>query len=335
MHFADRLIAAVKGRQAPVVVGLDPRVDMLPASMRPRVEVPSGIAASYLEFCRGVIDVVASLVPAVKPQAAFFEEHGAAGVAALAEIITYSRRKGLIVILDAKRGDIGSTAEAYARGMLGGSHRSLVGGQWPEVGGQRSEVGGQRSEVGGPRSEDAGLLLADAVTVNPYLGDDAIEPFVEVAAERECGVFVLVKTSNPGGRTFQDLVAEGMPVYRHVADVVQRLAVRTAGVGGYGAIGAVVGATYPEQLSELRHAMPSAWLLVPGYGSQGGEARDVAVGFDDRGLGAVVNNSRGIIFAHRRAEYARLGENQWQEAVEAATRNMIAALRAETNAGRL
>jgi orotidine-5'-phosphate decarboxylase len=173
------------------------------------------------------------------------------------------------------------------------------------------------------------------VTVNPYLGDDSLEPFVQVATERECGVFVLVKTSNPGGRMFQDLVADGRPIFRHVAEFVEQLARSTTGECGYGAIGAVVGATYPEQLSELRQAMPSAWLLVPGYGSQGGAASDVAGGFDDRGLGAIVNNSRGIIFAHRRPEYAEFGEDRWQAAVEAATRDMIAALRAQTSAGRL
>jgi orotidine-5'-phosphate decarboxylase len=314
MHFADRLSAAVRDRRTPVLVGLDPRVEMLPASLRPHDGGPTAIAASYVEFCRACIDVVAPLVPAVKPQAAFFEELGAAGAAALAEVIAYARGNRLLVILDAKRGDIGSTAEAYARGLLGR--------------GQRSEDRGQGNDCGG-------LLAADAVTVNPYLGDDALEPFVQVATERECGVFVLVKTSNPGGGMFQDLVADGRPVYRHVADLVERLSQRTAGECGYGAIGAVAGATYREQLTELRLAMPSAWLLVPGYGSQGGGAIDVAGAFDESGLGAVVNNSRGIIFAHCRAEYAHFGEERWQEAVEAATRDMIDALKTHTNAGRI
>jgi orotidine-5'-phosphate decarboxylase len=178
-------------------------------------------------------------------------------------------------------------------------------------------------------------LAADAVTVNPYLGGDAIEPFVDVAQERDCGIFVLVKTSNPGGGMFQDLVAEGRPLYRHVADFVERLAIDTKGASGYGAVGAVVGATYPAQLAELRAAMPTACLLVPGYGSQGGAAADVAAAFDDRGTGAVINNSRGIIFASRREPYAQLGESRWQEAVEAATRDVVNALRAETPAGRL
>lgn len=316
MHFADRLTAAVRDRRTPVLVGLDPRVDMLPAPLAPHDGNPSDVAARYREFCRGVIDVVAPLVPAVKPQVAFFEEFGSVGVAALCDVIAYARSRGLLVILDAKRGDIGSTAEAYARGMLGGIRR-------------------RRSVGGGPTSTDAGLFVADAVTVNPYLGADALEPFVDVAVEQDCGVFVLVKTSNPGGAMFQDLVADGRPVFRHVADLVERLARRTVGEGGYGAVGAVVGATYPEQLTELRTAMPTTWFLVPGYGSQGGGASDVVGGFDSLGLGAVINNSRGIIFAHRRPEYAQLGEDRWQEAVEAATLEMIAALRAETPAGRL
>jgi orotidine-5'-phosphate decarboxylase len=337
MHFADRLIAAVRDRRTPVLVGLDPRTEWLPGPLQPKDSSPSAVAASYLEFCRDVIDAVAPVVPAVKPQAAFFEELGAAGVAALAETIAYARRQGLLVILDAKRGDIGSTAQAYARGLLGAGDW----GQGSEVRDQRSEVRGQRLEVGGQRSdagrgsESAGSLAADAVTVNPYLGGDSLEPFVDIAAERESGVFVLVKTSNPGGGMFQDLVAEGRPVYRHVADYVERLAEKTRGPSGYGAVGAVVGATYPAQLAELRSAMPSALFLVPGYGSQGGAAADVAAALDERGLGAVINNSRGIIFAHRRADYARFGEHAWQDAVEAAAKDMIAALRAQTTAGRL
>jgi orotidine-5'-phosphate decarboxylase len=237
-----------------------------------------------------VIDVVAPLVPVVKPQAAFFEELGPAGMAVLASVIDYARQRGLLVVLDAKRGDIGSTAEAYARGMLG--------------------------------AESA--WKADAVTVNPYLGDDSLSPFVETACQRGGGVFILVKTSNPGGKTFQDLSADGRRLYEHVAEHVERLAAETAGESGYGSIGAVVGATYPEQLAQLRAVMPHAWLLVPGYGSQGGSAKDVAAAFDSAGLGAIINNSRGIIFAHARKEYAaHFGPSRWQEAVEAATRAMI------------
>lgn len=304
--FSDRLYAAVGARATPVMVGLDPRRDLLPQALRRLGEDagPSGWARAYQEFCRGVIDVVAPLVPVVKPQAAFFEELGPAGMEALAQTIQYAQDQGLLVVLDGKRGDIGSTAEAYARGYLGRGGQSVWG--------------------------------ADALTVNPYLGDDALEPFIEVARERSAGVFVLVKTSNRGGRLFQDLVCEGRSVYEHVARWVEQRALETQGRCGYGAVGAVVGATYPEQLAELRSHMPHAWLLVPGYGSQGATARDVAGAFDSHGYGAIVNNARGILFAYRHSPYAdTFAEARWQGAVEAATRRMIEELRAHTLAGRL
>jgi orotidine-5'-phosphate decarboxylase len=168
------------------------------------------------------------------------------------------------------------------------------------------------------------------------LGDDSLTPFVETAQQRGAGIFVLVKTSNPGGKRFQDVIADGKPLYRHVADYIESLAQQTAGRGGYGSVGAVVGATYPEQLAELRQAMPHTVFLIPGFGAQGGTAKDCATAFDVQGVGAIVNNSRGIIFAHARPEYRdRFGAARWQEAVEAATREMIAQLQSETNAGRL
>ena len=303
--FADRLASAVIERQTPVMVGLDPRWDHLPEALRSDGDAsPVQRAAAYRRFCREVIDVVAPLVAVVKPQAAFFEQLGVAGMEALADCIAYARAAGLLVVLDAKRGDIGSTATAYADGLLG------------------------------PTCE--GMFAADAVTVNPYLGDDALEPFFEVARKRDAGVFVLVKTSNPGGRMLQDLQAGGRPIYRHVAEYVEGVAHGSQGRCGYGVAGAVVGATYPEQLAELREVMPHCWLLVPGFGSQGGTARDVAGAFDQRGLGAVINSSRHIIFAHARSPYAeRFAAADWQRAVEAATRDMIDRLRSDTPAGQL
>ena len=303
--FSDQLESVVAQRQTPVLVGLDPRLELLPeALVPPEGADKSRVAEAYGAFCRGVVDVVAPLVPAVKPQAAFFEQLGPAGMPVLADLVHYAQEKGLLVILDGKRNDIGSTAAAYADGFLGRDGLSAWG--------------------------------ADALTVSPYLGDDSLTPFVDVAVQREAGVFVLVKTSNPGGGMFQDLVAEGRPLYMHVAGYVERLAADTVAECGYGAIGAVVGATWPEQLAQLRAEMPHAWFLVPGFGSQGGTARDVAPAFDSRGRGAIVNSSRGIIFAHRRAEYAdRFGPSRWQEAVEAATRDMIDQLRSETPAGKL
>lgn len=304
--FADRLDAAIRRCRNPVLVGLDPRAENLPAGILAdwKHADAATTAAAFGRFCREVIDAVAPLVPAVKPQMAFFEQIGPAGMTVLAEVIAYAQQKGLLVILDGKRNDIGSTAAAYAQGMLG------AGGQSP--------------------------WGADALTVSPYLGDDSLRPFIDVAVGRAAGVFVLVKTSNPGGKMFQDLVADGRPLYRHVAEYVESQAVATAGDCGYGAVGAVVGATYPAQLAELRTTMPHTIFLVPGFGSQGGTARDVASAFDASGRGAVVNNSRGIIFAHATKPYAeRFGAAQWQRAVEAATRDMIEQLRADTPVGKL
>jgi orotidine-5'-phosphate decarboxylase len=302
--FPDRLEAAVVRCRNPVLVGLDPRAEMLPSGMLAAGEAarPDKVAAVYERFCREIIDVVAERVPAVKPQAAFFEELGPAGMIVLGRIIRYAQDRGLLVILDGKRNDIGSTATAYAHGWLG-----------------------RESPWG-----------ADGLTVSPYLGDDSLQPFMDVAAARMAGIFVLVKTSNPGGRMIQDLAADGRPIYRHVAEFVECLAVQTKGESEYGAVGAVVGATYPAQLAELRAIMPHTWFLVPGFGSQGGTAADVAAAFGTTGRGAIINNSRGIIFAHSLAPYKeRFGAAQWQDAVAAATDDMIAQLRAETPAGKL
>ncbi len=294
-HFTDQLADAVHRRGNPVCVGLDPRAKNLPAGvLRRGDQSAAAVADGYLEFCNGVSDVVASLVPIVKVQVAFFEELGPPGIAAMEQVIAHAQSRGLLVIVDAKRNDIGSTAEAYARGYLG---------------------------------REKGAWHADALTVSPYLGDDSLTPFVDVARERGAGIFVLVKTSNPGGGLLQDLKCDGRTVYQHVAEHVEGLASATAGECGYGVVGAVVGATYPAQLTELRQNMPHTWFLVPGYGSQGGTAADVAAAFDTRGLGAIINNSRGIIFAHERPEFAaRYSTAGWQAAVEAATREMIEAM---------
>jgi orotidine-5'-phosphate decarboxylase len=305
-QFADRLAAAVERRRTPVMVGLDPRADSLPRGLLAddQRRDPQAVADAFERFSCGVIDVVRELVPVVKPQAAFFEQYGPAGMTALARVIDYARRHGLLVVLDGKRNDIGTTATAYAEAYLGAPPASPWG--------------------------------ADALTVSPYLGDDSLTPFVDVARERGAGIFVLVKTSNPGGRMLQDLMIDGRPLYRVVGDYVEQLAAATCGDSGYGAVGAVVGATYPEQAAELRAAMPHTWFLVPGFGAQGGTARDVAAAFDASGRGAIVNNSRGIIFAHAAKAYKeRFGDARWQAAVEAATRDMIQQLAADSPAGRL
>ena len=304
--FADRLAAGVTKTKTPTLVGLDPRFESLPEGITSGLSAsnPIEVAGAFQAFCKGVIDVVAPLVSVVKPQAAFFEQVGVPGMAALAETISYAREKGLLVILDGKRNDIGSTAAAYADAYLGSPEQSAWG--------------------------------ADALTVSPYLGEDSLTPFVDVAAERDAGIFVLVKTSNPGGGMFQDIKDGDGSVYEHVAKQVEALNADKIRDSGYGPIGAVVGATYPEQLVQLRSTMPHAWILVPGYGAQGGTAADVAGAFDDNGLGAVVNSSRGIIFAHSKPQYSdRFEPNNWQGAVEAATLDMIASLKADTPAGSL
>ena len=290
-HYTDQLAAAVAKKKSPLVVGIDPRWDQLPAALRSD-ETPAGRAEAYRRFSIGVIEAVAEVVPAVKPQMAFFEELGPAGMAALGDVVRRAQGLGLQVVLDGKRNDIGSTAEAYARGLLG-----------------------RDSAWGG-----------DALTVSPYLGDDSLAPFADVARERGAGVYVLVKTSNPGGAVWQDRLIDDAPLYRHVGEHVEQLAEQTVGASGYGLVGAVVGATYPDQLAELREAMPHTWFLVPGFGAQGGSAADVAPAFDARGMGAIVNSSRGVIFAYNRPEYERFGQANWQEAIQQAARDATAQL---------
>lgn len=306
-NYITRLHDVVRRKRNAVVVGLDPRFDQLPKDVVQSARAAGGsdhaatVAAAFEAFCLRIIDVVAPLVPAVKPQAAFFEEWGPAGCAALARVMRRARQAGLIVICDAKRGDIGSTAEAYARGYLAGA------------------------------DPDAATWAADALTINPYLGRDTLEPFVRVAVERGAGLYVLVRTSNPGAGTFQDIVSDGQPLYRRVARIVEELAAASRGGDTFGAVGAVVGATYPREIAELREAMPHTTFLIPGYGTQGAAAADVAAAFTPDGLGAVVNNSRGIIFAYEKKPYAeQFGERRWEDAVAAATRDMIADLAQHT-----
>ncbi len=309
MHFADRLFAAIRRVGNPVLVGIDPRPEELPPGFLERFTSDhEGVSNALVSFGREIIEVVAPMVAAVKFQSAFYEAYGPSGVAAMHSTATTAHEKGLIVIIDGKRNDIGSTAEAYARGYLGTV--PVAGGFEPS-------------------------WRADALTVNPYLGSDGVLPFIKVAAREQKGIFVLVRTSNLSAREFQDLRVDGEPLYRHVADRVRQWAEPHRGELGYSFVGAVVGATAPEQLAELRAKCPGIVFLVPGYGVQGASARDVAGAFDEHGLGALVNNSRGLIYAYGRPEYhARFGSH-WQGAVEQAVRDMIDDLAANTNAGRL
>ena len=302
ISFGRRLSNAIAVRKTPALVGLDPRLEQIPEQLAGTCDPNdlNQVATVYERFCCGIIDVVGQLVPAVKPQSAFFEQLGPAGMSALARVNAYAHTKGLMVLMDAKRGDIGSTAAGYAKAFVSADN------PWH----------------------------SDALTVNPYLGDDSMQPFVDQCVKSGKGIFVLVKTSNPGSRVFQDRVADGNTIFEHVAQHVQSLAEETTTDFAYGSVGAVVGATHPQQLVELREKMPNTIFLVPGFGAQGGSAADVAGAFDERGFGALVNSSRAIIFAHQREEYQSLGAD-WQRAVEQATLDMIAQLAAETNAGKL
>src|SRR5439155_17561894 len=265
-------------------------------------ETLEAVARAYDEFCSRVIDVVAPLVPVVKPQSAFFEACGPAGMYALQRVLRKARQQGLITILDGKRNDIASTASAYADAGLGGIKM------------------GDRIHL---------VWDADALTVNPYLGRDAVEPFLESARRSGRGVFVLVRTSNPGAGQFQDLVCDGRPVYVHVAEAVGQWARENMAKCGLGDVGAVVGATYPAELQNLRQLLVESPFLIPGFGVQGGTAQDVPAAFREDGLGAIINSSRGIISCFKPSD------PKWELAVETAARQTIASLNQHTPMGRL
>jgi orotidine-5'-phosphate decarboxylase len=303
-HFADRLTAACRTRRNALCVGLDPRWEQLPQELRGRYAggTSEAMARAYQEFCLRVLDIVGPLVPVLKPQSAFFEACGPAGMGALQVVLRRARELGLVTILDSKRNDIASTAAAYADAVFGGTRRdSPPGAAWP----------------------------ADAMTINPYLGRDAVEPFLASARQAHGGMFVLVRTSNAGAGQFQDLHCQGRPLYEHVAEAVAAWAKENVGACGLGDVGAVVGATHAAELARVRALVPNVIFLIPGYGAQGGSAKDVAAGFLPDGTGAIVNSSRGIIAAFSPEE------KDWQAAVAEATREAIRNLKAQTPMGNL
>ncbi len=257
------------------MVGLDPRIDLMPAFIKSgRGEPTRDVVRSIItEFHQLVIDAVAGLVPAVKPQLAFFEQYGSAGIEAFENTVAYARQRGLLVIADGKRNDISSTAEAYAAAFLG-----------------EADILGHKQRA----------FDADAATVTPYLGRDSLEPFVDACAKFGKGLFVVLKTSNPGSRDFQDqpVAATGKPLYESIAATVHELGGALVGESGYSSVGAVIGATFPAEGRKLRRLMPSALILVPGYGAQGGSAASAAACFNNDGLGAVVSSSRGITYKY-------------------------------------
>src|ERR1700691_4911134 len=280
--FADRLIAAVRAKDSRSVVGLDPRIDQMPAFVR-----SGDFCAAITEFHELILDAVTDLVPAVKPQLAFFEQYGVAGMQAFENTVRAAKRRGLLVIADGKRNDISSTAEAYANAYLG-----------------------------------LDAFACDAPAATPYLGRDSLVPFVEACEKHGKGLFVVLKTSNPGSKDFEDqrLAETGRPLYEKIAGALNELGRELVGESGYSSIGAVIGATFPEEGRRVRSLMPKAVILVPGYGAQGGSAQAAAECFNDDGLGAIVNSSRGTTYAFGDPDISR---DAFVRSVRAKTRQMI------------
>ncbi|HJA12431.1 MAG TPA: orotidine-5'-phosphate decarboxylase [Candidatus Mediterraneibacter merdipullorum] len=297
----NKLVEKIKKTKAPIVVGLDPMLDYIPAHVQEKAfaeygETLEGAAEAIWQFNKEIVDKTYDLIPAVKPQIAMYEQFGVPGVQAFRKTVDYCKSKDLVVIGDIKRGDIGSTSAAYAAGHLG-----------------KVKVG-SREYV--PFDEDF-------ATVNPYLGSDGVNPFIKVCKEEKKGIFVLVKTSNPSSGEFQDREIDGRPLYELVGEKVAEWGADCMG-DEYSYVGAVVGATYPEMGRVLRKIMPKAYILVPGYGAQGGQGKDLVHFFNEDGLGAIVNSSRGIIAAYRQEAYAGYGAEHFGDASRAAVEAMIA-----------
>jgi orotidine-5'-phosphate decarboxylase len=266
----DRLVEAIRTKDSTCVVGLDPSIERIPNDFLSKYRIDAQnphetLGTVITDYCRLIIDAVADIVPAVKPQIAYFEVFGVPGLRALENAVAYSRSRGLFVILDAKRNDIGETASAYAQAYLG-SKRQAAG------------------------------IDVDFMTVNPYMGVDTLDPFVNACAEMDKGIFVLVKTSNPGSKDVQDLPTGNRRVYDHVSDIVSAQARKIVGKTGYSAIGAVVGATYPDAARTIRQQLRTSFFLVPGFGAQGGTVADTEQFFNGDGLGALISASRSVIY---------------------------------------
>ena len=297
----NKLVENIKKTNAPIVVGLDPMLNYIPDRVKAKAfaefgETLEGAAEAIWQFNKEIVDRTYDLIPAVKPQIAMYEQFGIPGLAAFKKTVDYCKEKGLVVIGDIKRGDIGSTSAAYAVGHIG-----------------KVQVG---SRSYAPFDEDF-------VTVNPYLGSDGVNPFIDVCKEEKKGLFILVKTSNPSSGEFQDQLIDGRPLYELVGEKVAQWGEGCMG-DEYSYIGAVVGATYPEMGKVLRKIMPKSYILVPGYGAQGGKAEDLLPYFNEDGLGAIVNSSRGIIAAYKQEAYAKFGPENFGDASRAAVEAMIA-----------
>ena len=297
----NKLISNIRKTNAPIVVGLDPMLNYIPEHIQKKAfaefgETLEGAAEAIWQYNKGIVDATFDLIPAVKPQIAMYEQFGIPGLIAYKKTVEYCKSKDLVVIGDIKRGDIGSTSAAYAVGHLG-----------------QVQVGSKKY---------AGFD-EDFATVNPYLGSDGVKPFMDVCKEEKKGIFVLVKTSNPSSGEFQDRVIDGRPLYELVGEKVAQWGNELMG-DGYSYVGAVVGATYPEMGKVLRKIMPKTFILVPGYGAQGGKGADLVHFFNEDGLGAIVNSSRGIIAAYKQEKYKEFGAENYADASRAAVKDMIA-----------
>ena len=298
----QKLIANIKKTNAPIVVGLDPMLSYVPEHIQKKAfaeygETLEGAAEAIWQFNKEIVDKTYDLIPAVKPQIAMYEQFGIEGLKAYKKTVDYCKSKDLVVIGDIKRGDIGSTSAAYAVGHLG------------------------KVQVG---SKTYAGFDEDFATVNPYLGSDGVKPFIDVCKQENKGLFILVKTSNPSSGEFQDQKIDGKPLYELVGEKVAQWGEEHMGESGYSYVGAVVGATYPEQGEILRKVMPKSFILVPGYGAQGGKGKDLVHFFNEDGLGAIVNSSRGIIAAYKQEAYAKFGAENFGDASRAAVEAMIA-----------
>lgn len=297
----DKLIEKIKCMENPTCVGLDPRIEYVPSFIKERYfekygKTPQAAAKSLYKFNKYIIDEIYDIVPCVKPQIAMYERFGIYGLKAYLKTIEYAKKNGLIVIGDIKRSDIASTAQAYSDGHIG------------------------RADVEGIKYE---MFKEDFITLNPYLGSDSITPFLKDCKEYEKGLFVLVKTSNPNSGEIQDLITDGKPIYEKVSELVSKWGSELIGKYGFSEVGAVVGATHPKQAEEIRKLMPNTFFLVPGYGAQGGKAEDISVLFNEEGLGAIVNSSRGIIAAYMNDTYKnKFSENDFAKASRAAAIDM-------------
>ncbi len=295
-----KLIEEITKKNAPVVAGLDPMLDYVPEGIKKEAfekygENLEGAAEAIWQFNKGIIDTIYDLVPAVKPQIAMYEQFGIPGMEVFSRTVSYCKEKGLVVIGDVKRGDIGSTSAAYATGHIG-----------------KVKIGNSFCTA----------FDEDFITVNPYLGSDGINPFLDVCKEEDKGIFILVKTSNPSSGEFQDKLVDGVPLYELVARKVAEWGAQCMD-GTYSNVGCVIGATYPEMGRTLRKLLPNNYILVPGYGAQGGTAKDLKEYFNADGLGAIVNSSRGIIAAYKQEKYSKFGEENYADASRQAVLDMI------------